>query len=299
MASAEAVSTRLRSTGRPLPVRVPVQARRVLTAYRGARFVYLRGAVAGPWQLVIAAGCVVLGYAQCSVVALLVAFAVAEAVLLGLVSRLPFFRRRVDVRIARAAHSRAAEQRTALLARMGEEHRYELAVLENELDRIRDAAGPQSLAAGPVVEECRQLLTSYVRLAIACHASRECLAAVDFARLAEEHRALEAAAAATPVVGAIEIVRQRLVVVRKRIERWERTRETLTVLLQRIALVADLVRLAHEQIAAPCDPERGVARITLGDLAADADEMAELLRLEPAVDAEILELGRAVPLPRG
>jgi hypothetical protein len=294
MTNAEAASMRLRHARRPLPLR----ARRAMTAYRRSPFVYLRGAVTGPWQLVIVTGCVVLGYAQCSVVGLLVAFAIAEAVLLGLVSRLPFFRRHVDGRIARAAQVCAADQRTALLARMGDEHRHELALLETELDRIREVTEPQG-ASGPVVEECRQLLASYVRLAIACHTSRECLAAVDRAKLAEECRALQAAAMASPVVGALDLVRQRLTVVRKRIERWEQTRETLAILMQRLALVADLIRLAHERIAAPCDPEPGVARVTLDD-AFEADEVTDLLRLEPTVDAEILELGRALPVvPRG
>jgi hypothetical protein len=294
MGNTQAVSTSLQHARRPLARRARHSGG---APYRRHPLVYLRSAAAGPWQLVVVASGVVLGYAQCSVVGLLIAFAVAEAILLGIVSRLSFFRRHVDMRLARAAQARAADQRASLLARMGEEHRHELAMLEFELDRIREAAAPEGLAAGPIVEECRQLLTSYVRLAIACRDSRECLAAVDRARLSEECRALEAASVASPVVGAIELVRQRLVVVHERIERWERTRETLAILMQRIALVADLVRLAHERIAAPSDPERGMTRVSIDDGAGDA-EVAELLHLEPLVDADVLELGRVVPVPR-
>ena len=133
-----------------------------------------------------------------------------------------------------------------------------------------------------------------MRLAIAFHASRQCLAAVDRAKLAEDCRALEAAATA-PMRGGVELAGQRLAVVRRRIDRWERTRETLGVLLQRLALIGDLVRLAHEQIAAPGDLEREMGGVLLDGTVEEAEEMADLLRVEPAVEPEVLELGRALP----
>lgn len=290
MSTTEAVSTERRCTPQSSSART---RRRASTPERSAgELVYVRSAVVGPWQLAIAVGCMALTYLQWSVFAVLVSCVLAEASMIGLVSRLPVFRRHVDARNARAAQLHAAGERAALLARMSEEHRHELAALETMFDRIRGAAETPGLAEGCVVEDCKQLLSVYVRLAMAYQTSRECLAMVDRAGLSEEYRTIEAAAA-TQVGASVDLARQRLTVLAMRIERWERTRDMLGVFKQRLALVADLLRLIHEQIAAPPDPEREATRIVVDGIVPGAEEVADLLRVEPTVDVEVLELGRA------
>jgi hypothetical protein len=147
-----------------------------------------------------------------------------------------------------------------------------------------------------VTDDCQNLLALFVRLSIVYNMSRQCLASIDRQRLEDEARNLEGLVSTTRGTTR-ELATGRLLLMRKRIERWDRSRETLATIALQLSMIADLVHLAHEQLAAPGNPRRitgeidALARALDGD-PATSDELAELLSAEPAVDPQVLELGR-------
>ena len=155
---------------RPRPPRVRVVHSSADATTRAAEersfWVYVKHALMHPWHIVVLAGATVFGVANWSVLILILVFAGAEVLLLGLVLRMRAFRNYVDERLDQIERGRAAEKRTTLLLQMGEEHRRELLRLEAVVDRIRDATRPHGTAAQIAVEECLRLLASYVRLAL-------------------------------------------------------------------------------------------------------------------------------------
>ncbi len=241
------------------------------------------------------AGVAVLGVVYSSIAATILGTLALEGVVLCVV-RLRGFREFVDGRIHQAAVARAAEQRSVLFAHMGEEHKGELVALEAIVDRARDASEPYGAAADAVNEECLSLLALYVRLAIAHNVSRQCLATVDRQRLEDDARRLEGLVASSRGPTR-ELAMGRLLLTRKRIDRWDRSRETLGNIALQLAMIGDLVHLTHEQLAAPANPRRihgeieSVARM-LDVNPATSDEVAELLAAELTVDPQVLELGR-------
>jgi hypothetical protein len=258
--------------------------------------VYARYALTHPWQLVALAGAVILGVVHFSVVLPLVALAAVELALFTVVIRLPVFQVHVDAHYEQLARARAAEQRAVLLSQMREGHRSELALLEAVVDRTRNPSKPYGPAAQAVADECLGLLSTYVRLAIAYNSSRESLDLVDRARLDDETRALEDMLS-SPCASARDLARRRLHIARRRIERWDQSNETLEVISQQLAMIGDLVRLTHEQLAAPTDPRAdtdeidGIASVLVGRHAA-TEELTALLRVEPSIDCSVLDRGR-------
>jgi hypothetical protein len=250
-----------------------------------------------PWHVVVLAGATVFGVANWSLLVLLLVFAGAELLLLGIVLHLRAFRRYVDERLDQIERAKAAEQRATLLLQMGDEHRRELLRLEAIVDRIRDAARPHGTAAQIAVDECLSLLASYVRLAIAYNVSRECLASVDRRRLEEEIRSLDAARfAQSPHTRTL--AQRRLVIARKRTERWDRSRDALEAIAHQLAMIAELVQLTHEQVAAPADPSSATDEIDrvveeLDDTQSTIEELAEFLGVEEPIEPSMLDLGRA------
>jgi hypothetical protein len=284
--------------------RRPVRAVRVAstpsssdrTPRRGT-WVYVKHALMHPWHVVVLAGATVFGVANWSLLVLLLVFAGAELLLLGIVLHLRAFRRYVDERLEQIARAKAAEQRATLLLQMGDEHRRELLRLESVVDKIRDATRPHGTAAQLAVDECLRLLASYVRLAIAYNVSRECLASVDRRALDEEVRQLEAARfSAAPNTRAL--AQRRLAIARKRAERWDRSRESLECIAHQLAMIGELVQLTHEQVAAPADPRGTTDEIDrvveeLDSNHSTLEELAEFLGVEEAIEPQVLDMGRA------
>ncbi|MGH7293677.1 MAG: hypothetical protein ACRELB_02030 [Polyangiaceae bacterium] len=263
---------------------------------RTGPWTYAKHALVHPWHLVIVAVAIVIGVANWSLIALLLAFATAELSVFGVMLRLSCFRRAVDARIDLAEHARAARVRTSLLEQMGEEQRRELARLENVVDRIRAVAPRQGPAAQLAVDECLGLLATYVRLAISYNVSRGCLATVGRGELDDEMRSLEARSV---VVGpqARLVAQKRLAIVRKRAQRWDASRESVEQIADQLATVGALVQLTYEQLAAPPDPagtigriDRFVARLDEGWSA--IEELAEFA-VEDAIEPRMLDVGRA------
>jgi hypothetical protein len=262
-----------------------------------ALWVYVKHALMHPWHIVVLAGATVFGVANWSLVVLLLVFAGAEVLLLGLVLRMRAFRNYVDDRLDQIERARAAEQRTTLLLQMGDEHRRELLRLEAIVDKIRDVARPHGTAAQIAVDECLRLLASYVRLAMAYNVSRECLASVDRRSLDDEIHALEAARF-TQGPEARAIAQRRSVIAKKRAERWDRSREALDAIAHQLAMISELVQFTHEQVAAPADPSGTTGEIDraveeLDDHQSTLEEIAEYLGVEEPIDPRILDIGRA------
>lgn len=261
------------------------------------QWIYLKYALMHPWHIVVLAGATVFGVANWSLAVLLLVFAGAELLLLGVVLHLRAFRRHVDDRLDQMDRRRAAEQRATLLVQMGDDHRRELLRLESIVDKIRDSARPHGTAAQLAVDECLRLLASYVRLAIAYNVSRECLGSIDRHTLDEEIRALEASRFAQND-STRALARRRLQIARKRAERWDRSRDALEAISHQLALIGELVQLTHEQAAAPLDPAAATAEIDgvveeLDDHQSTLEELAEFLGVEETIDPRILDIGRA------
>lgn len=275
---------RLRSSADPTP---PPRRR---------NWVYVKHALMHPWHVVVLAGATVFGVANWSLLVLLLVFAGAELLLLGIVLHLRAFRRYVDERLDQLDRARAAEQRATLLLQMSDEHRRELLRLESVVDRIRDAARPHGTAAQIAVDECLRLLASYVRLAIAYNVSRDCLASVDRRALDDEIRALEGARF-SPSPHTRTLAQKRLTIARKRAERWDRSRDALEAIAHQLAMIGELVQLTHEQVSAPADPMGAAHEIDrvveeLDDNQSTIEELAELLGVDDAVEPRILDMGR-------
>jgi hypothetical protein len=259
--------------------------------------VYVKHALVHPWHVVVLAGATVFGVANWSLLVLLLVFATAEVMLLGIVLHLRAFRRYVDERLDQIERARAAEQRAALLLQMGDEHRRELLRLESVVDRIRDATRPHGTAAQLAVDECLRLLASYVRLAIAHNTSRECLASVDRRSLDEEIRMLEGARF-SPNPDARALAQRRLGIARRRASRWDRSHEALEAMAHQLAMIGELVQLTHEQVAAPADPGGATEEIDrvvqeLDDSHSTFEELADILGVEDTVEPRVLDMGRA------
>jgi hypothetical protein len=264
---------------------------------RRGRWVYVKHALMHPWHVVVLAGATVFGVANWSLIVLLLVFAAAEVMLLGIVLHLRAFRRYVDERLDQLERARAAEQRAALLLQMGDEHRRELLRLESVVDRIRDATRPHGTAAQLAVDECLRLLASYVRLAIAHNTSRECLASVDRRSLDEEIRALEGCRF-SPNPHTRSLATRRLGIARRRAQRWDSSHQSLEAMAHQLAMIGELVQLTHEQVAAPADPRGATDEIDrvvqeLDESHSTFEELADLLGVEETVEPRVLDMGRA------
>ena len=160
-------------------VRVAHSSVEASTHRRGA-WVYVKHALMHPWHVVVLAGATVFGVANWSLFVLLVVFAGAELLLLGIVLHLRVFRRYVDERLDQI--DRGQGGRAALDAALADGRRAPArAARASRRSSIASATRtrPHGTAAQIAVDECMRLLASYVRLAIAYNVSRECLASVD------------------------------------------------------------------------------------------------------------------------
>lgn len=282
------------------PIRVVPSSTEISSSRAPARgqWIYVKYALMHPWHIVVLAGATVFGVANWSMLVLLLVFAGAELLLLGVVLNLRAFRRYVDDRLDQLERRQAAEQRATLLLQMGDDHRRELLRLESVVDRIRDSARPHGTAAQMAVDECLRLLASYVRLAIAYNVSRECLSSIDRRTLDEEIRLLEATRF-TQNEATRALARRRLLIARKRAHRWDRSRDALEAISHQLALISELVQLTHEQAAAPVDPSGATAEIDgvveeLDDHQSTLEELAEFLGVEEPIDPRVLDRGRAI-----
>ena len=262
---------------------------------RDADLVYLRHALVHVWHLPLVVASLSLALMCSSLAVLLATLLPAELALLFVLPRLPPFRRWVDQRIEELEREEATRARAAVLMQMGQEHRLELEQLEGVLDRVR-----QLVRAPYGVEDflgLGKLTTTYARLAITYKTSRDGLSSLHRQSLEHEADALRIAAK-SGAARSRRLAQQRLLIAERRIAQWDRAREELEAISHQIALIAEVIRLIHEQCLAPLDQRELEAEIrdALGSIESNEETLRELVELTArteSVDGRVLELGRA------
>jgi len=175
-----------------------------------------------------------------------------EALFLGLVPRLLCFRHHVDRLCEQVEQAAAAKVREALVAQMDHIHRNELTRLEILVNKTRENV----LRKGGTVDlfddlfAMGRLTTSFIRLAIAQKASKECLAMTNRQALQDTIRSLEVMLRSCPE-RMRRLVERRLSIAHRRAQCWDRTREHVEMLSHQLATVMELVSLLHDQSTAP------------------------------------------------
>lgn len=197
---------------------------------------YLRLALFSPVNLCVLAIATLFSLTAGVMIWFLWGFAV-EVVALSALSRLPSFRRQINLGIERT-------ERLGLLRQMDEGHQKELAHLESLVTLTRDNLKRQGR---PQLDRraLDRLLNTYVRLAIAHKASREALAATDRSSLRYSRQALEALESSSERANTLR--RRRLEIARRRAECIERAQENLETLSHELATIVELVHLLHER----------------------------------------------------
>jgi hypothetical protein len=222
----------------------------------------------------------------------------AELATLAVAWRVPAVRHLVDEKLRELELRAAARERSALLGRMSDRHRAELARLEGVVDKIRESMRLRGAAADLAVDHCVSLLAMYVRLAIAHNASQGSVTAGELTSILHDMQSLELAkaSAAAPIRALAE---RRLAVLQSRAHRWEQSRVDLEAISHQLALIGEVIRLTHAQWAAPIDPATVLVEIdgTVAELADAQSTMTELFELDIAVEPRALALGREAPRP--
>lgn len=260
---------------------------------------YRHHVLRNPLQALVVVTAVGVAVLTLSVLIPLVMLLGAEVVLLAALPRCAWFRRSVDRELALVEKARAVEVRTALLARMGDEHRRELDTLERLAARVReqsgDATDPEDGATADWLGLDR-LLATYVQLATACRSSAESCRAIERCGLEHQIATLE-----TLSLSATETTRtwidRRLGIVRRRLVTAQRLREDCASLAHGLAMIADLVRWTHDEcVASRAETLRDQLEEALMTCERNGPTLRELsalcAELEP-VDPHLLALGRA------
>jgi hypothetical protein len=154
--------------------------------------------------------------------------------------RLRCFRARVD-RQEEEAERRAAERlRTAVLAKMAPDHRRGFEELEAHVDELM--ARVEDAEAGANVDDVglRWLLSGYLNRAIALQAARRQLGETTRDALVQQLEGLKPSPTSSARFEAGRA--QRRAVVRKRLERWDRTARELECRTHEVALIDSTVR---------------------------------------------------------
>lgn len=265
---------------------------------------YLRHAVLHPYNMPLLVLAIAAGLISGSVTVLLFAV-VMEALMLGLMPRVGFFREHVDALIDQQERADAARSRAMLLSRMDEVHREELDRLETLIDRVRANVRRAGASAEAIVDEClglSRLTKSYVCLAIAHRTSKDALSSTNRQALEDRIHSLEAMQSSALVSERVKrLAEKRLAIAHKRAARWDQTQEELEAIAHQLAMIGELVHLVHEQSINPGEARDMSVEIDLfmEELGASEGALREVteVRITDDVDARVLERGR--PLGQG
>jgi len=259
---------------------------------------YVAAALRHRWSFWILGGGALAALVASSDVPLLLAGG-TELAFLGLVSGNARFQHAVDARTARRSARRRARRTEALLAELAPNQREHFLGLQALAARIREnfarlEAGGEAVAAQSA-GRIEALLQVFLRLLITLDDHKRYLGSTDRERIEAELRQLEADVAAEGASDAVrEIKRRRVAILRKRLERFAKARESREVIAHQLASIEDLLRLLHEQSITLRDP----AALThqLDALALEVEEaeatVRDLDRLL-AFDLELRALGDA------
>jgi hypothetical protein len=262
-----------------------------------SRITYVKHALLHPYNLPVLVVVMTIGAISGNLIGLLLA-ALAEVMVLTIISRLGFFRRHIEEMLQQAERMEAAKTRTQLLLRMDEKHRQELEHLELLVDRTRNNLSRSTSPIDPMLDDCLglgRLTMSYVRLAIAYKRSHDSLHAANREALEAEIAALERASEhANDRLR--QLTNRRLMVAKRRAERWDKTREDLDAIVHQLAMVRELIHLMHEHSVAAVDLDETSCEIEQFSANVEATEsmvrdIAEL-SVDDGVDHRVLQLGR-------
>lgn len=251
-----------------------------------SRWDYIKHALMHPWHVVVLAGATVFGVANWSVWVMLIIFAIAELVLLGVVYHLKAFRDYVDERYETIARAKARGKRNDLLNQMDVENRKQIARLEELIDGLR-----QRLSAFPsipidAVGECRELLGQYMRQSIQRQMLFQGYNGSNLVELENQIRSMETMEKLNPS----DLTKQRLAIALKRHEAIIRMSKGLVEADYQLATLAELIALKVEQALIPTLRVASTINMSSNDLLTpDADEYAQV----EDIDMEMMEMGRA------
>jgi hypothetical protein len=253
---------------------------------------YLGHAVIHPSNLLLLIGVMFLSLILWNAPVLFAGLGV-EGLFLAVVPRTTYFRRRIDEILDEADRAVAAKAREALVLKMGEAHRQELARIEALVAKTFSNEGRHGAAFA--LGERRglaELSASYIRLAVAHKACEESLAMTNRHVLEGTIRTLEAAEGASGE-RTRELLRRRLSIAYRRAECWTRTRENLEAIGHQLATIAELVQLVHQESLVPPEPASvgGAIDRLLADFEESAGALRELAELRIEEPFDIGELG--------
>lgn len=215
---------------------------------------YLGRVAVHPYNLLVLGSALLLSFIGWSSLLLLLGIG-AELAILCIVPWRGYFRQRIDAQldeIDRAAWTRARE---TLVRQMDIRHQQELAKLDRLIDRTRENIRRRGGAVPILLDEgfgLNRLVTSYIRLAIAHKAGQESLAMTNHGELMETIRGLEAIRN-TSSGRTRGLSERRLSIAYRRAECWNRTREGLDVVAQKLSTILELIQLMHERSMTPVD----------------------------------------------
>jgi hypothetical protein len=233
---------------------------------------YLGRVAVHPYNLLVLGSILLLSFIGWSPLLLLLGLG-AEIAILCIVPWRGYVRARIDAQLDetdRAAWTRARE---ALVRQMEIRHQQELAKLDRLIDRTRENIRRRGGVVPLVLDDgfgLNRLVTSYIRLAITHKASQESLAMINHSELMETIRSLEAMRS-TAVGRARGLSERRLSIAYRRAECWNRTRQGLEIVSQKLATILELIHLMHEQSMTPVDSPS-----TYGDIDRFMRELDEL-----------------------
>lgn len=261
---------------------------------------YRRHVLKNPLQALVVVTAVGVAVLTLSVLIPLVMLLGAEVLLITSLPRCAWFRRSVDRDLALVEKSRAIEMRTALLARMSDDHRRELDSLERLAVKVKEQSGGadgsnDSTSTTPDWLGLDRLLAAYVQLATACRSSSESCRAIERCGLEHQLATLERLSR-TATESTRVWVDRRLGIVRRRLVTAQRLRDDCESLVHGLAMIADLVRWTHDECVAS---RAELLRDQLEDALTTCERNQPVLRelsalcaeLEP-VDGRLLALGR-------
>jgi hypothetical protein len=254
---------------------------------------YLGHAAIHPSNLLLLIGVMFLSLILWNAPVLLAGLGV-EGLFLGVVPRTAFFRRRIDELLDEADRAVAAKAREALVLKMGEAHRQELARIEALVAKTFSNEGRHGVGVFALGERrgLAELSASYIRLAVAHKACEESLAMTNRHVLEGTIRSLEAAEGASGD-RTRELLRRRLSIAYRRAECWTRTRENLEAIGHQLATIAELVQLVHQESLVPPEPAGvgGAIDRLLSEFEESAGALRELAELRIEEPFDIGELG--------
>ncbi|WP_437821762.1 hypothetical protein [Sorangium sp. So ce1078] len=223
------------------------------TRRRTAR-TYLGRVLVHPYNLLVVGSVLLLSFIGWSPLLLLFGLG-AELVILCIVPWRGYFRRSIDAQLDEADRAAWSRARESLIRQMDIRHQQELARLDRLIDRTRENIRRRGGAIPLLLDDgfgLSRLLMSYIRLAIAHKAGQESLAMTNHSELMETIRSLEAIRS-TSAGRARGLSERRLAIAYRRAECWNRTREGLEVVSQKLATILELIQLMHEQSMTPVD----------------------------------------------